>query len=107
MKHPLTALFIFLPLLTAGRSLGQQCGTSTLGNINCGSGRATCFTQQEGYRGVVSCHCSATCLSPNAIQTTVNATRGFRWYAVGNAFPRALRAPTEAPAPRNSTMLSL
>jgi len=79
MKRPLAALFIILPMLSTGLSPGQQCSVSVLGNINCGAGRATCFAQQSGPRGVVSCKCTATCLSPNSIQATVQATRGFSW----------------------------
>jgi hypothetical protein len=81
MKLPLAALFIILSLLSTGRSLlvGQQCSVSVLGNLDCGFGRATCFSQQSGPRGVVSCTCTANCLSPNSIQGTVRAMRGFSW----------------------------
>lgn len=82
----LTKLFVGIAFAGAGLMSGQdQCGKySTLGQIDCGGGQATCNNSDSGVVGAVRCTCTATCLSAQSVSLSVSATRGVVW-GVGSA----------------------
>lgn len=69
---------MFVALLAiATAAFGQR--NSVLGNINCGSGRATCTELHSGNTGAVRCTCTADCLAPACTIPDVAATRAVEW----------------------------
>jgi hypothetical protein len=82
--------------IAAAYSAGQEGdrsikpeAVSVLNNISCSNNQGvqtsgTCNITKAGNSGFVRCTCSATCLSPCSITTTVAATRGIAW---GNYVP--------------------
>jgi hypothetical protein len=77
-------LWIVVLTWIATTAYGQDClkpRNSVLANIDCGRGRATCRVQKTAISGTARCTCSATCLSPRSITSSIAATRGVQWGA--------------------------